>query len=203
MTSRNGRSLPFLDRAGLSLLELLLALTLLTLVTAGIYALIGTGATAARDTGATLRTQTQVRAALDGIVDEVRWAARVLSSPLPTATSVVLCVPQSPLSSTPYFVAFAYDGVSRRITRALDPDAAGPSPFGTPEPLAVLPGEGRAPVFEFQYFDKLGTSTPDPSTTARIRIRIRMEVQNRLRVPATERELIGDVALRQFGTPCP
>lgn len=201
MTSR--RSLPLFDRAGLSLLELLLALTLLALVTAGIYALIGTGAAAARDTRATLRTQTQVRAALDGIVDEVRWAARVLSSPPPTATSVVLCVPQSPLSSTPYFVVFAFDATSRRITRAIDPDAAGPSPFGTPESLAPLPREGISPIFEFQYFDQLGASTPDPSSIAQIRIRIRMEVQNRLRVPATERELIGDVALRQFDTPCP
>lgn len=201
MTSR--RLLSLFDRAGFSLLELLLALTLLVLVTVGIYALIGTGAVAARDTGATLRAQTQVRAALDGIVDEVRWAARVLSSPPPTPTSVALCVPQSPLSSTPYFVAFAFDTTSRRIMRAIDPDAAGPSPFGTPEPLAALPGEGRAPVFEFQYFNRLGAPAPDPSSIAQIRIRIRMEVQNRLRVPATERELVGDVALRQLETSCP
>lgn len=190
-------------QAGLTLLELLLALTLLVLVTVGIYGLIGTGAMAARDTGATLRTQAQVRAALDGIVDEARWAARVWDAPPPTPTSVALCVPQSPLSPTPYFVAFAYDASSRRITRAADPDAAGPAPFGAPEPLAMLPREGPPPVFEFQYFTKLGEPAPDPISVARIRIRIRMAVQNRLRVPATERELIGDVALRQFETSCP
>ncbi len=201
MTSRTLH--PLRREAGLTLLELLLALTLLALVTLGIYALVGAGATAARDTGAVLRAQTQVRAALDGIVDEARWAAEVRPSPAPTSTSVALCVPQSPIRISPYYVLFAYDATSRAITRAEDSDAAGPAPFGTPEVLARLPAGGTAPSFTLEYYTKLGEPAAAPADIAQIRIRIRMSVETRLGAPAVERELIGDVALRQFETSCP
>lgn len=201
MTSRRLRSLS--GQAGLTLLELLLALTLLALVTVGIYALVSAGVTAARDTGATLRAQTQVRAALDGMVDEARWAARVLSSPAPTSTSVALCVPTSPTRPSPYFVLFAYDPTTRRITRAEDPDAAGSEPFGSPTLLAALPEGRTAPEFGLSYFTPLGEVAEDPDSIAQIRIRIQMEVETRMGAPAVEREVVGDVALRQFGTSCP
>ncbi|MDR7414941.1 MAG: hypothetical protein QN193_02510 [Armatimonadota bacterium] len=201
MTSRRFGFL--LGLAGLTLLELLLALTLLALVTVGIYALVDTGVTAARDTGAVLRTQTQVRAALDGIVDEARWAARVLPSPAPSATSVALCVPSSPRTSTPYYVRFAYDPADRAITRAEDPDGAGSEPFGPPEVLAKLPAGGAAPSFALEYYTSLGEVAADPGSVAQIRVRIRMEVETRMGTPAVEREMIGDVALRQYGTTCP
>ncbi|MDR5710145.1 MAG: hypothetical protein QN172_10605 [Armatimonadota bacterium] len=188
---------------GLTLLELLLALTLLALVTLGIYALVGAGVTAARDTGAVLRTQTQVRAALDGIVDEARWAARVLPSPAPGGTSVTLCVPQSPLTGAPYYVQFTYDEESRTITRTVDPDAEGPEPFGAPEVLARLPAGGAAPGFALEYATKVGELPATPEDIAQIRIRVRMMVETRMGTPAVERELIGDVALRQFETSCP
>ncbi|MCS7173250.1 MAG: prepilin-type N-terminal cleavage/methylation domain-containing protein [Armatimonadetes bacterium] len=191
------------DSRGLSLLELLLALTLLALVTLGIYALVGAGVTAARDTGAMLRAQTQVRAALDGIVDEARWAARVLPSPTPTADSVALCVPSSPRTGTSYYVRFAYDPANRAITRAEDPDAEGSEPFGAPEVLARLPAGGAGPTFALEYYTPLGEPAVDPGSVAQIRIRIRMMVETRMGTPAVERELIGDVALRQFETSCP
>jgi type II secretory pathway pseudopilin PulG len=81
-----------------TLLELLLALVLLGVVTAGIYGMVASSANAARNTNAFLLAQAQVRAALDNIVDEARWASGVNAA---QPTCVTLRIPQhTPFSAS-------------------------------------------------------------------------------------------------------
>jgi type II secretory pathway pseudopilin PulG len=186
--------------SGMTSVELLTAVVLLGLVTLAVYASLGLGTQSARDTNAALRTQSQIRMAVDRIVEEARWAARVA---VPGLAALTLCIRTSPLKESPHFVWFSYDSVRRMITRAVDPDAGGPAPFSAPEPIAILPDEGSPPTFSLQYFTKAGTPTADPASIAQLQLRIRMRLPSTLRAPAFVRELVAYAALREFGYPCP
>lgn len=181
---------------GTTLLELLLALVLLAVVTAGIYGMVVTSANAARTTNAFLLAQAQVRAALDNIVDEARWASGVNAA---GPTCVTLRIPQNtPFSAlSPYSVTFAYDAAQDAVTRqeSTDPDAVGCPPSGPSEILAynVVRPDGTDGL-AFEYFDalgnSLGSSPATPDQVARIRV-----VVTTTRDRAT-RTFAGDVALR-------
>src|SRR5712692_10452876 len=111
----------------------------------GIYAFVVNGALAAAKTNDFLRAQAQIRAALDNIVDESRWAQNITAA---GATSVTLSVPQNtPFSaSSPYSVTFAYNAAQQVITRQQD---AGPAVA-----LAYLvTGPGGSSGLTFTYFD--------------------------------------------------
>lgn len=190
MCVRQGRG-----ERGATLLELLIALVLLGVVTVGIYAMVITSANAARSTNALLLTQAQVRAALDNIVDEARWARAVNEA---QATCVTLSIPQdTPFSAhSPYSVTFAYDPTQNTVTRleSTDPGAVGCPPVGPADVLAydVVRPDG-SPGLSFEYFDAAGTSlgaTPALADVARIRV-----VVTTTRNGAT-RTFAGDVALR-------
>lgn len=190
-------------QAGVTLLELLIALVLLGVFTAGVYAMVVSSANAARTTNAFLLTQAQVRAALDNIVDEARWASGVKVA---QQTCVTLRIPQNtPFSaSSPYSVTFAYDAAGQAVTRqeSTNPDAVGCPPSGPAEVLAyhvVHPGGAGNPCggtvgLCFEYFDalgnSLGSSPASPANVARIRV-----VVTTTRDAAT-RTFAGDVALR-------
>jgi prepilin-type N-terminal cleavage/methylation domain-containing protein len=182
---------------GATLLELLIALVLLGVVTVGIYAMVVTSANAARSTNALLLTQAQVRAALDNIVDEARWAHAVNAA---DATCVTLSIPQdTPFSAaSPYSVTFAYDPKHNTVTRreSTDPGGVGCPPVdpAAADVLAydVVRPDGSAGL-SFEYFDALGTSlgaSPALGSVARIRV-----VVTTTRDGAT-RTFAGDVALR-------
>jgi len=193
----------YLGESGVTLLELLIALVLLGVVTAGVYAMVVSSANAARSTNAFLLTQAQVRAALDNIVDEARWASSVDAA---GPTSVTLKIPQdTPFSAaSPYCVTFAYDAAQNTVTRQESPDdpVAGCLPPGPPEVLAyhvVHPSGTGNPCggtvgLCFEYFDaagnSLGQSPGSPADIARIRV-----VVSTTRDGAT-RTFAGDVALR-------
>jgi len=179
---------------GFTLLELLIGLALVALVIGVVGALLVTGARAARNTNSFLQTQAQVRAGLDNMVEEVRWAQDVTAA---AAQSVTLFVPQStPFSAnSPYTVTFAYNATDDTITRQEDPDAGGPQPPGSPTPIAYLvvdPGGGAG--LSMEYFDNTGaslTSTPaDPNLVARVRIFITTTKDG------FSRTFAGDAALR-------
>ncbi|MDQ7842967.1 MAG: prepilin-type N-terminal cleavage/methylation domain-containing protein [Armatimonadota bacterium] len=179
---------------GFTLLELLIGLTLVALVIGVVGALLVTGARAAKNTNSFLQTQAQVRAGLDNMVEEIRWAQEVRAA---AAQSVTLFVPQStPFSaSSPYTVTFAYNAADDTITRQEDPDADGPQPAGPPTPIAYLvvdPGGGAGLTLE--YFDTTGTSLgsapPSPGDVSRVRIFITTTKDG------FSRTFAGDAALR-------
>jgi prepilin-type N-terminal cleavage/methylation domain-containing protein len=181
---------------GVTLLELLLALVLLGVVTAGIYAMVASSANAARNTNAFLLAQAQVRAALDNIVDEARWASGVNAA---QPTCVTLRIPEhTPFSaSSPYSVTFAYDAAQDAVTRheSTDPGAVGCPPRGPGEVLAynVVRPDGSDGL-SFEYFDaagnSLGSTPPDTGQVARIRVVVTTTREG------ASRTFAGDVALR-------
>jgi prepilin-type N-terminal cleavage/methylation domain-containing protein len=164
------------DERGVTLLELVVALGLLAVALASVYGYAATGGRSAQVTNDLLQTQNQVRAALDNLVDEIRWAQSVTAA---NATSVTLFVPQNtPFSAaSPYTVTFAYDAAADTVTRQEDPDAGGPLPAAAPEPLAffVVQRDGSN-GFALSYYDAAGTALgatpPDLSAVVRVRLTV-------------------------------
>ncbi|HEV8340370.1 MAG TPA: hypothetical protein VGR25_12055 [bacterium] len=179
---------------GSTFVELVMALSLLGLAAGSIYAFISTGGKSARLTNNFVQSQSQVRAGLDNVIDEIRWAQNVTAA---NGISVTLLIPQStPFSAaSPYTVTFAYDAAADTLTRQVDPDGAGPAAAGPADPVAfgVVQGNG-ADGAAFEYFDAAGTAlgaTPgDLTAIARVRLTITTTSDQISRVFA------GDAALR-------
>ena len=182
------------DVRGSTLVELVMALSLFAMAVGGIYAFVATGGKSARVTNDFLQTQAQLRAVLDNVVDETRWAQNVTAA---NGTSVTLFIPQNtPFSaSSPYTVTFAYDGATRTMTRQVDPDAGGPIAPGAAEPLAfnVIQEDGSDGV-AFEHFDAAGNSLgavpADLNAVARVRLTVTTTSNDVSRV------FTGDAALR-------
>jgi prepilin-type N-terminal cleavage/methylation domain-containing protein len=180
--------------AGFTLIELLMTLGILSIVLGGIYGFVVRGAESAEVTNNFFQAQGQVRAALDNVVDEARWAQRVVAA---AGTGVILLVPQSTPFSTgsPYTVTFAYDAAARTITRQEDPDADGPIAAGTAEAIAygIVAEDGSAGL-TIEYFDgggvSLGSAPADLTAVARIRFTISATSGD------ITRTFTGDAALR-------
>src|SRR3990172_7611322 len=193
MTSR-GRPASRQDLArsdGLTILELLIALTLLAVVVGGLYRFVATGSQSARLTNNFLQIQAQARAALDNVVDEIRWGQQVTAA---GPTSVTVLVPQAtPFSAaSPYLVTFAYAAAADAVTRQEDPDAGGPLPAGPAEPVAyfIVQKDGSNGL-ALEYFDDGAQRVAaDPSVIARVHITLTATLNQ------TSRTLIGDTALR-------
>ncbi len=163
-------------------------LALLGVVIGGIYEFVVWGAQSAGVTNNFMQAQAQVRAALDNIADESRWAQSVTAA---GPTSVTLSIPQNTpfSSSSPYTVTFAYDPVNHAVTRQQN--------AGTPAPLAYLVVAASGGVgLTFTYFDggnnALGSSPTSGQlpTIARIRATVVTTSGN------VTRNLAGDAALR-------
>lgn len=190
------------SQQGTTLVELLIALVLLGVVTAGIYAMVVSSANAARSTNAFLLTQAQVRAALDHIVDEGRWASGVNAA---QPNCVTFRIPQdTPFSAlSPYAVTFAYDAGQQAVVRqeSTNPDAA-ECPPTSPEVLAlhvVHPGSPGNPCggtvgLCFEYFDALGNSLGSAPLSLGDIARVRVVVTSTR--DGASRTFAGDVALR-------
>ncbi len=197
MTSR--RFLPSLaahlqDARGVTLLELLIALSLFAMVIGSIFAFVGTGGRSARVVNDFLQTQPQVRAALDNVVDEIRWAQSVTCA---SATSVTLLIPQdTPFSAaSSYRVTFAYDAAADTVTRREDAAGSGCPPAGVGQPLAysVVRPDGSDGL-AFEYFDASGTSLGSAPADLTVIARVRLTVATTRN--SVSRTFAGDAALR-------
>lgn len=181
---------------GTTLLELVIALVLLAVVTAGIYGMVVSSASAARTTNAFLLTQAQVRAALDNIVDEARWASAVNAA---QPTCVTLRIPQdTPFSAlSPYSVTFAYDPAQDAVLRreSTNPDAVGCPLSGSGQVLGyfVVRPDGSDGL-GFEYFDAEGNSLGSTPVVLADIARIRVVVTTTR--DGASRTFAGDVALR-------
>ena len=197
MTSKTtGRDIPaaLRDSRGVTLLELLIALTIFSMVIGSIFAFIGTGGRSARLANDFLQAQPQVRAALDNVVDEIRWAQSVTCA---SATSVTLLIPQNtPFSAaSAYRVTFDYDPVGDTVTRREDPPAAGCPGGGAGEPIAysVVRPDGTDGL-AFEYFDPSGNSLGSAPADLTIIARVRLVVATTR--DTVSRTFAGDAALR-------
>jgi len=154
-------------------------------VAGSVYAFAANGAQAAGTANNFLQSQAQVRAALDNIVDETRWAQSVTAA---SATAFTLSVPQNtPFSVGPYTVTFAYDPINQVVTRSQN--------GGLPVRLAYLiAGSGGTTGLTFSYFDAggaaLGSAPSNLGAIARVRINVSSTSG------AVTRTLAGDTALR-------
>jgi Tfp pilus assembly protein PilW len=197
MTSRPGagsRGAPLRGQGGLTLIELVVAASLLVLVLGGIFAFVTTGGRSAQVTNDFVQTQAQVRAALDTVVDEVRWAQEVTCA---TEVLVTLYVPRdTPFSATsPYRVTFHYDRATDTLTRRVDTAGTGcpDDPSGEPIAHGLVRRDGSDGVV-LEYFDNtgqaLGSNPADLTAIARVRMTV-----------TTTRDLVsrtfaGDAAMR-------
>ncbi len=172
---------------GVTLIEFIIMLAVLGLILGGIYQFVVNGAITASKTNDFLQSQSQIRAALDNIVDESRWAQSVTAA---TATSVTLSVPQStPFNAGPYSVTFAYDATNRAVTRQVLPAAAVPLAY-------LVVGPGGSTGLTFTYFDNgnnsLGSAPPAGQLPSIARIRATVATTS----GTVTRYLAGDAALR-------
>lgn len=175
---------------GVTVLELLVGMSLLVLVLGVLYQFLTAGEKAAGTAKDVMQVQGDMRAALDNMVDEIRWAQSVTAA---SATSISVLIPQNtPFSaSSPYTAQFAYDASGKTVTRRVD---AG-SGFGNTLPIAynIRKLDGSAGL-SIEYFNSAGTSlgsTPsDLTAIARVRLTLTSTKNN------SSRTLVGDVALR-------
>ncbi len=174
------------DARGLTVLELLIGLSLLIIVLGSVYEFLMTGQRAALTTRDSFMAQSQLRAALDNMTDEIRWADSVTAA---SGTSVTVHIPQNtPFSvSSPYAVTFAYDAGARTVTRQQDLGAIVPVAYN------IVKLDSTAGLSIDYYNDSSGSlgQPPSPlSAIARIRLTV-IATTNR-----TSRTFVGDAALR-------
>jgi len=161
---------------------------LLALVIGGIYQFVIWGAKSASATNNFMQAQAQVRAALDNIADETRWAQSVTTA---GPTSVTLSIPQNTpfSSSSPYTVTFAYDPVNLTVTRQQN---AGPA-----VPLAYLVVTGVGGVgLTFTYFDGANNALGSSPTSGQLPTIARVRITAVTTSGGVTRYLAGDAALR-------
>lgn len=173
-----------------------MGLTLLVLVLGGLYEFLSAGERAAATARNTFQAQSELRAALDAMVDEIRWAERAKDA---SGTCVSVLIPQNtPFSATsPYTATFAYDVANDTVLRkTINGDVSGECASLTgAQPVAyniVKPNGSNGMVVEF--FDStntlLGLPIADLNAVARVRVTITATRST------SSRELVGDVALR-------
>ncbi len=186
------------DTRGVTLIEFLMMLAILGLVIGGIYAFVVNGAISASKTNDFLQTQSQIRSALDNIVDESRWGQNVTAA---TATSATIQMP----GTTPYCgggaytVTFAYDNANKTITRTASAPCNNP---GTAVPLAnLVVGAGGATGLTFSYFDGGNNAFGSTPTAAQILVIARIRAVVATTSGTVTRYLAGDAALRACRNP--
>ena len=174
------------DSRGLTVLELLIGLSLLIVVLGATYEFLMTGQRAALTTRDSFMAQSQLRAALDNMTDEIRWASAVTAA---SATSVTVTIPENtPFSvSSPYSVTFAYDAGARTVTRQQGLGAIVPVGYN------IVKLDSTAGL-SIDYYDDssgwLGQTPGNLNAIARIRLTV-IATTNR-----TSRTFVGDAALR-------
>lgn len=172
------------DNRGFSGLELLIGFSLLIVVVGVAYEFLTTGQRQAVIMRSSLFSQSQVRAGIDNMTDEIRWARSVTAA---SATSVTLDIPSNtPFSAGPYSVTFAYNSGTRTVTRQQDAGPVLPVAYN----IARLDGSAG---LSFDYYDAVSTplgQSPDVTSVARVRLTI-IATANR-----TSRTFTGDAALR-------
>jgi len=175
------------DNRGFSGLELLIGFSLLIVVVGIAYEFLSTGQRTAQIMRRSLFSQSQVRAGIDNMTDEIRWAASVTAA---SATSVTLSIPSNtPFGPGPYTVTFAYNAPAQAITRQVGAGPAAAIAYG------IVKLDGTAGL-SIDYYDAssnpLGQSFPPGDLAAIARIRLTVIATREL----ASRTLVGDASLR-------
>jgi len=176
---------------GFTLIEFLVMMAILALVIAGIYRFVVNGAVSASKTNDFLQTQSQIRSALDNIVDETRWGQLVTAA---TATSMTVQIPQGTpyYPATSYTVTFAYDSTNMAITRQqCTPGCAAALPLAY-----LVAGPGNSTGLAFTYFDTGGASFGSAPSSGQLASIARIRAVVSTTSGTVTRYLAGDAALR-------
>ncbi len=178
------------ETKGVTLIEFVMMLAVLGIVIGGIYQFVVNGAVSASKTNDFLQTQSQIRSALDNIVDETRWGQLITAA---TATSVTVQIPQG----TPYYpaaaytVTFAYDATNKAITRLQNPGGAGAVTLAY-----LVAGPGGSTGLTFTYYDGGNTSFGSTPSGAQLPTIARIRAVVSTTSGTVTRYLAGDAALR-------
>ncbi len=179
------------DTKGVTLLEFLVVLAILATVIGGIYRFVVSGAISASKTNDFLQTQSQIRSALDNIVDETRWGQSITAG---TATSMTVQIPQG----TPYYpaasytVTFAYDSTNNAITRQqCTPGCAAAVPLAH-----LVAGPGNSTGLTFTYYGGGSTSFGSTPLSEQLPNIARIRAVVSTTSGSVTRYLAGDAALR-------
>ena len=181
------------DTRGVTLIEFVMMLAVLGLVIGGIYQFVVNGAISASKTNDFLQTQSQIRSALDNIVDETRWGQNITAG---TATSVTVQIPQGTpyYPSAAYTVIFAYDSTNKAITRQQLTPA--PCPCATATLAYLVAGPGNSTGLTFSYYDGGNTSFGSTPSGAQLPTIARIRAVIATTKGTVTRYLAGDAALR-------
>ncbi len=175
------------DNRGFSGLELLIGFSLLIVVVGVAYEFLTTGQRQAVIMRSSLFSQSQVRAGIDNMTDEIRWARSVTAA---SATSVTLDIPSNtPFSAGPYSVTFAYNAAAQAITRQVGAGPAAAVAYNIVKP------DGTAGLsIDYYKGDStwLGQSFPPGDLLAIARIRMTVIATQQ----QSSRTLVGDASLR-------
>jgi len=176
----------------MTVLELLIVLVVFGIACDGIYTLLRIGVSSATFTKGSLQSQVQVRAALDTMVDEARWATSATAA---TANTVTLNVP----TGTPFYgggaytVTFTYNAAAGTVTRQrLSPNPPDPAPVA----LAY-----NVTGFSLSYYDAAsGALGPTPSDLTKVAM-VQFNVTTATSTAGTGRQLVNNAALRAYVLP--
>ena len=173
---------------GVTMIEFVIMLALLGVVIGGIYEFVIWGAKSATVTNNFMQSQAQVRAALDNIVDEARWAQNVTAA---TATSVTFQITQSTpyQSGGAYAVSFAYNAATEAVTRQVGAGAAVPLAY-------LVAGPNSTTGMTFTYFDNGGTPFGSTPSAAQLPLIARVRATVAATSGTVTRSIAGDAALR-------
>lgn len=179
------------DTKGVTLTEFIMMLSVLAIVIGGVYQFVINGAISASKTNDFIQTQSQIRAALDNIVDEARWGQTVTAG---NQTSVTILLPQGTpyYPSSSYSVVFAYDSTNKVITRQQCTPGC-----GSAVALAnLIVGPGGAAGLSFTYFDGGNNSFGSTPTSGQLPQIARIRAVVSTTSGTVTRYLAGDAALR-------
>ena len=179
------------DTRGVTLIEFVMMLAVLGIVIGGIYQFVVNGAISASKTNDFLQTQSQIRSALDNIVDETRWGQAITAG---TATSVTVQVPQGTpyYPSAAYTVTFAYDSTNKAITR----QQCTPGCASAVTLAYLIAGPASSTGLTFTYYDGGNTSFGSAPSGAQLPTIARIRAVIATTSGTVTRYLAGDAALR-------
>lgn len=145
---------------GFTLSELLVVLVFLGVISAAFATVFSSSIRHEKEIREQTLTQGEMRAAVDGVIREIRSAYSGSGWPIETATSTTLTFTMPDRSSTPVLRRVAYRLSSGKLERA-----AGLASAGSPSNWVTLVS-GITTTAPFSYLDELGTPT---STAASVR----------------------------------
>ena len=192
--------------SGLSLLEVVVALAILAIAAAGLYAMAVSAASGILVSGEFLEAQQAARRGMDHLAEEVRWAEAVVAdagctgSLCPDRVTVEVPPDNPVFPGCRYQVRFRHDGSSTPPT--LRRELVGGTGPGCPATFGATVLASRIEEFHVEYCDAAGGCTPtaSPAPGDVVRLQARVGVRRSTRLPFGLWRVSTDLFLRSAPT---